>query len=62
MKNFGCAELRDMDKGTTNGSATLLSKQMEDLCLEAVPVVTHTQMESLVITWWLLLSHPDLTA
>jgi hypothetical protein len=33
---------------------------MEDLRLEAVPVVAHTQMESLVITWWLLLSHQEL--
>ncbi len=27
---------------------------MVDLCLEAVPVVACTQMESHVITWWLL--------
>jgi hypothetical protein len=32
---------------------------MEDLHLEAVPVVPRTLMESLVITWWLLLSHPE---
>jgi hypothetical protein len=36
---------------------------MEDLRLEAVPVVARTQMEPLVITWWLvLLSHPELKA
>jgi hypothetical protein len=35
---------------------------MEDLHLEAVPVVSHTLMESLVITWWLLLSHQELKA
>ncbi len=29
---------------------------MEDLRLEDVPVVTRTLMESLVITWWLLLT------
>ncbi len=33
---------------------------MEDLRLEAFPVVARTLMESLVITWWLLLSHPEL--
>jgi hypothetical protein len=35
---------------------------MEDLRLEAVSVVARTLMESLVITWWLLLSHPELKA
>jgi hypothetical protein len=35
---------------------------MEDLHLEAVPVVSHTLMESLVIKWWLLLSCPELKA
>jgi hypothetical protein len=35
---------------------------MEDLCLEAVPEVSHTLMESLVITWWLLLSLSKLKA
>ncbi len=35
---------------------------MEDLRLKSVPVVARTLMESLVITWWLLLSHPELKA
>jgi hypothetical protein len=61
-KECGIAELRELDKGTTKGIDSLKRNQVEDLRLEAVPMVAHTLMESLVITWWLLLSHPELKA
>ncbi len=61
-RQCGTEELQEMDKDTPKGIASFKRNQMEDLRLEAVPVVSHTLMESLVITWWLLLSCPELKA
>jgi hypothetical protein len=61
-KECGIAELQEMDKGTLKGIASFKRNKMKGLRLEAVSVVSRTLMESLVITWWLLLSCPELKA